>query len=183
LYPSAKAVSGDCCLQTGSPQRTRLVTLRQVVLALGLVANVFAGNNTDALRSASDSARSTVQQALIREDAETLASVFSENGSVVVPTGQTIHGRTTIKSMAALMMMTWGGGKLKITRDSLQVKDSTGYEIGRFAFRRAVKDMPDQVWSGGYTAIWGMEEGIWRISRVTGLMNPPHLQTEKPNGK
>ncbi len=145
--------------------------------------SVTAAGSLAQLRTASDSARQIVQQALASEESDPLASVFTEDGSVVVPTGQVIRGRTTIGSMAALMMMTWGGGNLQTTPDSLAVRDSTGYEIGRFVFRRQVKNLPDQVWAGGYTAVWQIEKGAWKISRVTGLLNKPSTQTEKPGGK
>lgn len=142
-----------------------------------------AAESLVALRSASDSAKIIVQKAVAQEESEPLASVFTEDGSIVVPTGQVIRGRTTIRSMAALMMMTWGGGNLQVTRDTLQVRDSTGHEIGRFVFRRQVANQPDQVWSGSYTVVWQTESGVWRMSRVTGLLDKPHSQTEKPGAK
>jgi ketosteroid isomerase-like protein len=139
--------------------------------------------DVDDLRSASDAALTKVQEAVAQEDSETLASVFTENGSITVPSGQTIRGKTTIRSMGALMMMTWGGGDLKVTRDTLGLKETTGHEIGRFVFRRPVKDQKDQIWSGGYTAVWEKEAGVWRISRISGLLSPSKTDSKKPDGK
>ncbi|MEW5796669.1 MAG: DUF4440 domain-containing protein [Candidatus Zixiibacteriota bacterium] len=133
------------------------------------------------LRLASDSALGVVQKALETEEAEGLASIFTENGAVVTPTGQTIRGRLTLRTMATLLMMTWGGGKLQISRDSLMARDSTGNEIGRFTFRRTPKDEPEQTWSGSYTIVWEREGGRWKVARAAGLLDQPPGNRRPPD--
>lgn len=147
-----------------------------------LTPSIMADSMKD-LRAASDSARGLVQKAVADENAEALSSIFTENGSVVTPTGQSIKGQLTIKTMAMLMMMTWGGGQLQVDRDSLMVRDSTGYEIGKFSFRRSPKNQPEQRWSGSYTVVWEREKSLWKVSRATGLMNQPGGKPQKIDGQ
>ena len=139
-------------------------------------------DSIDELRAASDSSRHLVQKAVLEENADALSTIFTENGCVVTPTGQTIRGQLTIRTMATLLMMTWGGGQLQVDRDSLMVRDSTGYEIGRFSFKRSPKNQPEQRWSGSYTVVWERENNFWKISRATGLMNQPRGKSKINDG-
>ena len=182
MSPNVKSALEKAAARTSAPARPLAfpgLTLA-FFLAMGTVG-MSAG--VDDLRSASDSALIKVQRAVANEDSEILASVFTEDGAVTVPTGQIIRGRTTIRSMAALMMMTWGGGNLKVTRDTLGLRETTGHEIGRYVFRRSVKDRPDQLWSGGYTVVWEKEAGEWKISRISGLLSPAKAESKKPDKK
>ena len=122
------------------------------------------------IRLASDSARLVVQRAIAEEDGATLASVFTEGGAVISPTGEVLRGRLTLKASAMLLMMTLGGGDLKVTRHNLNLIDSTGYETGGFTFRRTDSDPQEKARVGRYTLIWEKEAGKWKISRAIGIL-------------
>jgi ketosteroid isomerase-like protein len=124
----------------------------------------------DDLRSASDSASSVVQRALAEEDGAALASVFTENGALISPTGEVLKGKLTLKASAMLLMMTLGGGDLTLKRHNLNLLDSVGYETGSFTFREDDSEKDDRGWVGRYTVIWEKENGQWKISRAIGIL-------------
>jgi ketosteroid isomerase-like protein len=122
------------------------------------------------LRLASDSAGATVRRALSEEEGTVLASVFTENGAVISPSGEVLRGRMTLKASAMLLMMTLGGGDLTLKRHNLNLLDSTGIETGSFTFRKADAAKDDRGWVGRYTVIWERENNQWKISRAIGIL-------------
>lgn len=146
-----------------------------LISALGAIGIMMAGQTVllageiEAVTAASDRAQATIQEAVIDKDGASLASVFTENGAVVAPSGQVVRGRITIRASATLLFLTLGGGHLELTRDNLSLIDNTAYETGRYSFRRTGPAQKDRVWTGSYTAIWLVEEDRWRIDRLIGL--------------
>ena len=137
---------------------------------VGLSYGKLAAAVPDDLRSASDSARTVVQRALVEEDGAALSSVFTENGAVISPTGEVLKGKLTLKASAMLLMMTLGGGDLTLKRHNLNLLDSTGYETGSFTFRKADSGKDDRDWVGRYTVVWEKENNQWKISRAIGIL-------------
>jgi ketosteroid isomerase-like protein len=162
---------------SATPSRIVLTWAGFVYRCLGvalLLAGLSYGNLQaavpDDLRLASDSASATVRRALSEEEGSTLASVFTENGAVISPSGEVLRGRMTLKASALLLMMTLGGGDLTLKRHNLNLLDSTGIETGSFTFRKAEAAKDDRGWVGRYTVIWEKENNQWKISRAIGIL-------------
>ena len=140
------------------------------LLLIAWLATTVSAGPIEEIRNASDTAKAIVQRAIAEEDGAALAIVFAENGAVIAPTGEVLKGRLTLKASAMLLMMTLGGGDLKITRHNLNLIDSTGYETGAFTFRRTGSDKSEKAWVGRYTVIWEKEAGQWKIARAIGIL-------------
>lgn len=125
-------------------------------------------NDLEDVTAASDSLRTILASALADEDSDRLASLFTEDGAVITPTGRVVKGRLTLKTSAALLFMTMGGGEIEIKRSSISLIDHTAYETGQFVFRRS-GDKADKTWQGSYTAVWKREAGQWKIAVAMGL--------------
>lgn len=143
--------------------------LPNLLLMAGFAMTVSAGP-IEEVRSASDTAKALVQRAIAEEDGAALATVFAEDGVLIAPTGEVLKGRLTLKASAMLLMMTLGGGDLKVTRHTINLIDSTGYETGAFTFRRTGSDKSEKAWVGRYTVIWEKEAGLWKIARAIGIL-------------
>ncbi|MCX6835178.1 MAG: nuclear transport factor 2 family protein [candidate division Zixibacteria bacterium] len=140
------------------------------LLLIAFFAAAVSAGPIEEIRSASDTAKALVQRAIAEEDGAALATVFAEDGVVIAPTGEVLKGRLTLKASAMLLMMTLGGGDLKVTRHNLNLIDSTGYETGAFTFRRTGSDKSEKAWVGRYTVIWEREAGQWKIARAIGIL-------------
>lgn len=134
-----------------------------------LGSSSLPANDLEDVTAASDAAHITIRQALAEEDGGLLASVFTDDGAIISPSGQVIRGRLTIRTSATLLFLTMGGGDLKVTRNGINIIDSTAYETGQYTFRRTGNEAEDRAWSGRYTALWRKETGEWRVSRAIGL--------------
>jgi len=148
------------------PTARHMSSLALILAAVGPLSATADGLAD--LQKASDTAHAVVRRALVEEDGSALASVFTENGAVISPTGQVVRGRTTIRASAILLLLTMGGGEMKISRQDLHLIDSTGYETGLYTFRKA-GESKDRVWTGHYTAIWEKEDSQWKVARAIGL--------------
>jgi uncharacterized protein (TIGR02246 family) len=130
----------------------------------GLRADVIAD-----VTAASDSAHATVITALQKSDGAKLASVFTGDGAVITPYGQSFEGRLTIRATATLMLTAFGSGKLTITRQSISVVDGVPYETGQYRFTRRLEKNRTQRYTGRYTLIWKREDGVWKVYRAIGI--------------
>jgi uncharacterized protein (TIGR02246 family) len=139
-----------------------------LVLFLLSAGPLSAGIRED-ITAASDEARATVGKALADEDGGLLASIFTDDAVVISSRGQTIKGRSTIRASATLAFLTLGSGKLDLARQYLSIIDSTGYEAGRYVFRRGEGEELDPAFSGKYLVIWEIEDGAWKVARAVGL--------------
>lgn len=148
---------------------SRLLTARVVLTWLLVGITPVLAADQDDVTTASNNAAAKVSQALLDEDAQKLASIFSDDGAIIVPSGQMIRGRLTIKASASLLFMTMGGGKLKINRSNISILDSNAYETGRYTFHKGEGDAQVEAWNGSYTIVWLFEEGQWKVDRLIGL--------------
>ena len=149
-------------MKPGSSRAVFAITLLALLCPL---TSVMAQSKDDVI-AASDAAARTVVKAVIEEDADLLASVFTENGALIAPDGRRIQGRSTIKASATLLFLTLGGGELKTARLTLSVIDGTAYETGDYVFR---KDKDKPAIKGKYVVVWKQEENRWKVAVVIGL--------------
>lgn len=135
-----------------------------------LIAALSAfASEIDTVRKASDSAHVTVREAIAEGDGEKLASVFTSDGAVISPGGQTIEGRLTIRVTASLLLSSMGAGTLTTSRHDLSLIDDLAYETGEYTMWQPVDEKKSRSYSGKYTIIWKMEDKNWKIYRVIGL--------------
>lgn len=128
-----------------------------------------SASELDSVLKASNAAHLTVREAIAEGDGGKLASVFTSDGAVISPGGQTIEGRLTIRVTASLLLSTMGGGTLTTSRHDLSLIDDFAYETGEYQMRQPVDEDKFRSYSGKYTIIWKMEDKSWKIYRVIGL--------------
>lgn len=133
------------------------------------MATSASASELDTVRKASDSAHVTVREAISEGDGGKLASVFTSDGAVISPGGQTIEGRLTIRVTASLLLSSMGAGTLTTLRHDLSLIDDLAYETGEYTMRQPIADNKVRRYSGKYTIIWKVEDKSWKIYRVIGL--------------
>lgn len=120
--------------------------------------------------AASDSAFATIRTALADESGSKLASIFTSDAAIIMPSGQSVEGRLTIRATATLMLTAFGSGKLTVNRQHISIVDDTPYETGSYSFERPLDgDGKVQRYAGRYTLIWQREDGVWKIHRAIGI--------------
>lgn len=99
--------------------------------------------------------------ALAQGDAQTAASLYTED-SELLPAGRPeVRGRAAIQAFwqAALDLGVTG---IDLTSRELQVTGKEAYEIGRFTLHATNSDLRDD---GKYMVIWRQVGGQWRLHR------------------
>lgn len=146
-----------------------VVGIVAVIVPMFYATTSIHGSTLDDLMTASNAAHATVTVALVEEEGADLASVFTDKAVIITPRGRSIRGRFTIRTSASILLPGIGGGRLNISRQTLNLIDSTGYETGSYTFTRVGKDDKEETYSGRYTAIWQVEDGRWKIDRLLGI--------------
>lgn len=121
--------------------------------------------------TASDLALKTVRSAIANSDGSAFASVFTSDAKIVTPKGQSVSGRTSIYFAATIILKTYDGFQLSVTRDSVKVVKNTGIEHGSYVLRQAGEKEGDPAvtYTGTYSLTWKKEEGAWKISHAVGM--------------
>ena len=126
--------------------------------------------STDAVLAASNAAGRTVREAVLEEDGEKLATVFTENAALIAPDGRRVQGRTTIRASATLLFLTLGGGELNRTRLTMNMVDGVAYETGSYEFFKDPGDKQASAIKGKYVVVWKQEQNLWKIAVAIGLL-------------
>lgn len=160
-------------LASGKPVNHKF---RNILLSICFICNCLmimaisaSASEIDAVRKASDSVHVTVREAIAEGNGGKLASVFTSDGAVISPGGQTIEGRLTIRVTASLLLSSMGAGTLTTSRYDLSLIDDLAYETGEYTMWQPVDEKKSRSYSGKYTIIWKMEDKSWKIYRVIGL--------------
>jgi uncharacterized protein (TIGR02246 family) len=151
------------------PAQIRIWRLGLALAISIVISGTSQADDLDEVTAASDSLQTVIGRALADEDSDLLASVFTEDGAVISPNGRVVRGRMTLKASAALLFMTMGSGDIEIDRHNLSLIDDTGYETGRFVFKRSGEEANRATFAGSYTAVWQREAGRWKLAVIVGL--------------
>jgi uncharacterized protein (TIGR02246 family) len=142
------------------------------ILLLGVVtvlAPRAGAEELEDLKAASDSVHQTIIAALADEDSQLLASVFTGEGAIIAPTGESMLGRLTIRASATLLFLTVEAGEVDIDRYSLNIIDGEGYETGRYLYKEPAGEGQSRQYMGRYTLVWQKEDGRWRVHRAIAI--------------
>lgn len=146
---------------------SRLAIALLAVLALS--AAPVVAEELDDLKAASDSVHKTIVAALADENSRLLASVFTDEGAIIAPTGESMLGRLTIRASATLLFLSVEAGEVDVDRYSLNIIDGEGYETGRYLYKEPRGDAGERQFMGRYTLIWQKEDGRWRVHRAIAI--------------
>lgn len=152
-------------------QRSLLTSIVAIALltVIALSASPAAAEELDDLKAASDSVHKTIVAALADENSQLLASVFTEEGAIIAPTGESMLGRLTIRASATLLFLSVEAGEVDIDRYSLNIIDGEGYETGRYLYKEPDGGQQARQYMGRYTLVWQKDDGRWRVHRAIAI--------------
>jgi uncharacterized protein (TIGR02246 family) len=114
-----------------------------------------------AVHGAIESANERFMQAFAQADAARLASLYTEDGQLLPPGGETAHGWEAIRAFwQAALDSGISAARLEIA----EVEDhgDTAIEASRYTLLGAGEQVLDQ---GKYIVIWKQERGQWKLHR------------------
>jgi len=97
-------------------------------------------------------------------DAATVASIFSEDGSMLGSKGKIYKGYQQIfERQKAAMKFLGAGVKVEVTTTSLWVDGETAYETGKYVYKYQENGKP-AIDEGRYATIWKRQkDGSWKL--------------------
>jgi uncharacterized protein (TIGR02246 family) len=113
------------------------------------------------VRVAIESANERFMQAFEHADAAGLASLYTEDGQLLPPGGETAHGWEAIR---AFWQAAIDSGISAARLEVAEVEDhgDTAIEVSRYTLLGAGEQVLDQ---GKYIVIWKQERGQWKLHR------------------
>jgi len=150
--------------------KLQIAVLCGFALVFSLAAGIPANDELAEITRASNSSLTTLTKALATEDSGLLASLFTSNGSIHSSNGYQVSGRLSIRMASKMAMLSSGGGKLSVIRDTIALIDSAYQETGAYTFRVSAENAKSQkTYRGHYQLVWSKEDKVWKISRAVGL--------------
>jgi uncharacterized protein (TIGR02246 family) len=118
-----------------------------------------------AVRRAIEGTLAQFSDAMKREDAGAIASMFTEDGEYMSPaTKGFTRGRAAIEGVFAARFKAARFIDVAITTASVQVVDDTAYEAGTNQLTFQVGEAPPITRTGRYLTVWKHQaDGVWRI--------------------
>lgn len=121
------------------------------------------------------------QEAMKRNDIETIVSLYAPDATVLPPNRPMLRGREQIR----VLFGTFPTKKVQVTKailNTLEVsgKDSTVYELGEYLLNYQREDGSEGADTGKYTTIWQLQnDGVWRMQADCWNSNKPLRMLQK----
>jgi ketosteroid isomerase-like protein len=105
-------------------------------------------------------------------DPKLLASLFTDDGGLLLANGQIVQGPLNVETRIGKFMQKYGPFEMTITTEAVWLIDSLGYELGQFTRKSlsTAADVDTTTEHGRYFEIWKERpDGTWRIWRDCGI--------------
>ncbi len=105
-------------------------------------------------------------------DPKLLASLFSDDGALLLGGGVLVQGHENIEKRIGRFMEKYGPFEMTITTATVWLVDSIGYEFGRYTRKSlsTAADVDTTTEHGQYFEMWKERpDGTWRIWRDAGI--------------
>jgi uncharacterized protein (TIGR02246 family) len=135
-----------------------------LVLLLAWSAPVAAQENDEDVAQAIAVSATAFSRALEAGDAATMAAQYTEDATLIPPSGRLVTGRDAIQQF-----WTPGNPDFKtlrhgLTTDRLEVSGDVAIEVGTWSQRGQLRDEEPTESSGRYLVVWRREtDGKWRM--------------------
>ena len=147
--------------------KTRMILMASFVLLVAsgfLKAQVKEPDEYPRLKQTSDSVAAALAKGLLQRDSALLASVVSDELSVVMAGKFSNRGKSEIMKQVPPLFEKVGGWQLTTFRQTLDLvkkMDGLGREAGRFTLREPPGQKAGKMWKGEYLAHWKLRNGKW----------------------
>lgn len=115
-----------------------------------------------AVRSRIEETNAQFTSAVNRGDTATVASLYTEDATILPPNGPAVHGRAQVKGLFDGMIQQMGLPTLKLSTSEVTELGDTAYEVGTYTMKMKERGAASD--TGKYVVIWHRQrDGAWKL--------------------